>query len=70
MSRVLERVKEFLAFGVPYVWVIDPETRTAYSYTADEGRQVQDRLATANPELAVSLPEIFAELDEALQSNA
>jgi len=70
MSRILERVKEFLIFGVPYVWVIDPETRTAYSYTASEGRQVQDRLTTANPELTVSLAEIFAELDEALQSNA
>ena len=69
MSRILERVKEFLVFGVPYVWVIDPETRTAYSYSANEGRQVQDRLTTANPELTISLSEIFAELDEALQSN-
>lgn len=69
MSRVLERVKEFLAFGVPHVWVIDPETRTAYSYTANEGRQVHDRLTTTNPELTVSLPEVFAELDEVLQSS-
>lgn len=67
MRRVLERVKEFLAFGVADVWVIDPETRTAYSYTANDGRQVQDRLTTANPELTVSLPEIFAQLDEVLQ---
>lgn len=70
MSRILERVNEFLAFGVPYVWVIDPETRTAYSYTAGEGHQVRNRLATANPELAISLPEVFAELDEALRSNS
>jgi len=70
MSRILERVKEFLAFGVPQVWVIDPETRTAYSYTAHEGRQVQDRLTTVNPELTVSLTEVFAELDEVLQSNS
>jgi Uma2 family endonuclease len=70
MGRVLERVKEYFIFGVSYVWVIDPETRTAYSYTANEGHQVRDRLATANPELAVSLPEVFAELDEALRSDS
>lgn len=70
MTRVLERVKEYFAFGVAYVWVIDPETRTAYSYTAEEGHQVRDRLATANPELAISLPEVFAELDEALRSDS
>ncbi|HEY1212714.1 MAG TPA: Uma2 family endonuclease [Bryobacteraceae bacterium] len=69
MTRVLERVQEYFVFGVPYVWVIDPETRTAYSYTADEGHQVRDRLATSNPELAISLTEVFAELDEALRSN-
>jgi Uma2 family endonuclease len=70
MTRVLERIKEYFIFGVSYVWVIDPETRTAYSYTADEGHQVRDRLATANPELAISLPEAFAELDEALRSDS
>jgi len=70
MSRVLERVKEFLAFGVPHVWVIDPETRTAYSYTANEGRQVQDSLTATNPDLTISLAEVFAELDEVLQSNS
>ncbi len=70
MSRILERVKEFLAFGVPYVWVIDPESRTAYQYTPDEGRQAREHLSTTNPEITISLAEIFAELDEALQPEA
>lgn len=65
MSRVTGRVKEFLAFGVNYVWIVDPESRTAYSYTKDEGREVRDRLTTANPDISISLPELFAELDEA-----
>lgn len=69
MSRVIERVKEYLAFGVNYVWVVDPGNRTAHSYTKDEGREVRDRLTTANPEISISLPELFAELDETSKSE-
>ncbi len=64
MSRVIERVKEYLAFGVHHVWVVDPETRTAHSYTADEGHEVKDRLRTVNPGISISVPELFTELDE------
>jgi Uma2 family endonuclease len=69
MSRVIERVREYLAFGVNYVWVVDPENRTAYSYTKNEGREMNDRLITANPEISISLSELFVELDEALKSG-
>ncbi len=72
MSRIIERVKDYLAFGVNYVWVIDPDpaSRSAYCYTKEEGREVRDRLTTHNPEISVSVPEIFAELDEALREEA
>ena len=69
MSRVIERVKEFLTFGVRYVWVIDPESRTAFTYTKDEGREERDRLTTGNPEISISVPELFAELDEAMKAE-
>ncbi len=64
MSRVIERVKEYLAFGVPYVWVVDPETRTAHSYTAIEGHEEKERLRTVNPEISISVSELFTNLDE------
>lgn len=67
MGRIIERVKEYLAFGVNYVWVVDPENRTAYSYTKDEGREVRDSLTTANPDISVPLAELFAELDETFE---
>ncbi len=67
MSRVIERVKEFLAFGVSYVWVIDPESRSAFTYTKDEVREARDRLITADPEISISVVELFAELDEELK---
>ncbi|MBV8475257.1 MAG: Uma2 family endonuclease [Acidobacteria bacterium] len=69
MSRVIERVKEYLAFGVNYVWVIDPENRTAYSYTKEEGREIRDYVTTQNPDISISLHELFAELDEELKSE-
>lgn len=69
MPRLIARVKEYLDFGVPYVWIVDPETRTGYSYTTAEGLQARARLATANPEIAVSMPDLFAELDEAMQES-
>jgi len=64
MSRFIQRVKEYLAFGVTYVWVIDAETRTAYAYTKDESHEVRDRLTTESPSISISLAELFAEFDE------
>lgn len=69
MSRVLERVKEYLAFGVKYVWIIDPTTRMAYTFTAEAGREVRDQLTTQNPDISIPLVELFAELDEALRDE-
>jgi Uma2 family endonuclease len=62
MSRVRERVDDYLAMGVPYVWVLDPATRSAYSITPAEGwREVKDGvLRTANPAIEVPLAGIFS----------
>ncbi len=66
MSRTLQRVHEYLAFGVPNVWVIDPQTRTAYSYTTEGARQVRDQLVTKKPDISIALPELFALLADAV----
>jgi Uma2 family endonuclease len=62
MKRVQERVTEFLEMGVPYVWVLNPETKQAYTATPAEGlREVNTGvLRTENPTLEVPLSEIFA----------
>jgi Uma2 family endonuclease len=61
MSRVEERIDDYLAMGVPYVWVLDPATRRAYVATAADGlREVKSGvLKTGNPALEVPLAEIF-----------
>jgi Uma2 family endonuclease len=64
MDRVRERIDDFLTFGVPYVWVVDPRTRRGLVYTRDEIREPKDGvLGTENPSLIVPLAEIFAALD-------
>ncbi|MBZ5632930.1 MAG: Uma2 family endonuclease [Acidobacteriia bacterium] len=65
MGRVQQRIDDYLAFGVPYVWVIDPATRRAWIHTKDGAQEAKGgALRTENPALTVPLPELFAELDE------
>jgi Uma2 family endonuclease len=64
MERIQEKIDDYLSFGVPYVWVVNPRTRRGWIYTKDEIREAKDGvLRTENPALAVPLAEIFAALD-------
>jgi Uma2 family endonuclease len=58
LSRVRERIDDFLAMGVPYVWLI---ARQAYTATAATGLcEVKSGiLKTENPALEMPLSEIF-----------
>ena len=61
MSRMQRKVDDYLRFGVAYVWVIDPQTRKAWTYTAEAIREVRNgMLRTEAPEIAVPLAAIFA----------
>ena len=61
MSRMHERIRDYIAMGVAYVWVLDPETRRAYLETRSGGfREVTEPvLRTENPILEIPLSEIF-----------
>jgi Uma2 family endonuclease len=64
LERTQQRIDDYLNFGVPYVFVINPRERRAWSYTKDGNREIKDGvLRTENPSLAVPLEEIFAELE-------
>jgi len=60
--RVKERINDFLAMGVPYVWVVDAQTKQAYTATPAEGlREVKDGiLRTESPAFQLTLSELFA----------
>jgi Uma2 family endonuclease len=60
---ILERVADYLAFGVRYVWVIDPRSREGWVHTTAGVERVKDGiLRTQDPALEMSLPVIFAAL--------
>jgi Uma2 family endonuclease len=60
MSRMQQKIDDYLAFGVSYVWVVDPQTRKAWIYTSEGSREVRDgMLRTENPEILVPLDAVF-----------
>jgi Uma2 family endonuclease len=64
--RMRERIKDFLTMGVPQVWIVDPQHRTATvcSSNADDTVHSTGVLTLPNTLIAVDLEEVFAALDE------
>jgi Uma2 family endonuclease len=61
MSRMQERIDDYLRMGVRYVWILDPVLRRAYAATSLLGlREIKDALTTENPVIEVPLTEIFS----------
>lgn len=61
MSRVEARINDFLNMGVAMVWIVDPETRQAFTATAADGlREVKTGvLRTESPVIELPLSEVF-----------
>ena len=53
-----ERVKDYLAFGVPHVWILNPQSRSAWRCTA-EGMFETQELRTENPGIVLPLAALF-----------
>jgi Uma2 family endonuclease len=65
MSDIQERVEDYLAMGVPAVWVVDPRRRRAYEAIPSGALQpALTELTIAGTEIRIPIPDIFAELDE------
>jgi Uma2 family endonuclease len=60
--RIQQHIDDYLAMGVPYVWVLDPSNKAAYSATPSEKTQqvTGGALKTQNPSVELPLSEIFA----------
>ena len=62
MSAVQRRIRDYLTFGVKFVWVIDPQERRGWVYTgADSHEPADGTLRTSDPEILLPLSEIFPE---------
>jgi Uma2 family endonuclease len=64
MPRVLGRLDDFLAMGVPNVWLLDPIERVAYTYAASALKIVHTtQLFVPESPIHLDLPTLFAALD-------
>lgn len=62
MVDIINKIDDYLAFGIPCVWVILPETPRAWIHTIDGAREAKDGFLR-NPagDLLVPLSAIFAD---------
>ena len=64
MSRMMEKIADYLKFGVPYVWVIDPAARKGYVAENDTLRDAPDGiLTTSSPDLALAVEELLRQAE-------
>lgn len=62
MTNVLEKLAEYAAAGVRYIWVFDPRRKKAYTYDGAL-REVTGALATTEePVIELPLADVFLEL--------
>jgi Uma2 family endonuclease len=58
------RIDDYLKFGVPHIWLLDPGSRRAWVYTREGSREVTDGVLHAtNPDVTLPLAEVFGEID-------
>ncbi len=61
-ADVQDRIDDYLRFGIPVVWLIDPERKRAWIHTPEGAREALDRVLR-NPagDLEVPLSAVFPE---------
>jgi len=60
---VQEKIDDYLQFGIPAVWLIDPERQRAWIHTKDGAREAADRvLRNTAGDLEVPLSAVFPNL--------
>ena len=64
MGRIQAVVDDYLRMGVENVWLVDPETRRAWTADGSGLHQVLEVLLIEGTQIRVPLADIWAELDE------
>src|SRR3984957_1467017 len=60
MSRVIEKLKEYAAMGVPNIWVFDPRLKQMFSFHGNSLQEIEaDTIATGDPRLELTRSEVF-----------
>jgi Uma2 family endonuclease len=64
LKKMAKRCQDYLRFGVPNVWIVDPGTRAAWYLTVDGLVPAESgELTVPGTPIRIVLDEVFAELD-------
>lgn len=64
LRSMQDRIDDYLAFGVPNIWILDPVARRAYVCSRQGLREPEDgTLRASGTPIEISLPELFQELE-------
>ncbi len=63
LAQVVGKCDEYLAWGVPTVWILDPETRRAWQYEVWPPTEVPPGGVLRAGDIAIPVDEIFSILD-------
>ena len=58
-TMLQEKIDDYLNFGVPYVWIINPRNKKAYVVTRAGMVEAEGTLETENPSISMPLPVLF-----------
>lgn len=60
MEYMQEKIDDYLRFGVPYIWIINPKNRKGYIVTSAGMVEAKERLLeTKDPSISVPLDRLF-----------
>ena len=60
LAQMEDKIRDYLACGVKYVWVVNPESQSAVVHTSEGSKDVADGiLRTENPSIELPLSAIF-----------
>jgi len=64
LKKMAKRCEDYVRFGIPNIWIVDPETRTAWYLTVEGLIPAESgELTVPGTPIRVVLDEVFAELD-------
>jgi Uma2 family endonuclease len=58
LLQMINKMNDYLHFGVPYVLLLDPETRKAHRWTAEGMYEIKE-LRTENLEIVIPVADLF-----------
>jgi len=60
-ADLMEKIDDYRSFGIPWIWVIDPESHRGEIYTANGMKEARDGvMRTVDPAIEIPLPEILS----------